>query len=489
MNEGQIEGVNQFLKEGFRLKQEEVPTPLGNTEFVREVLSDPNQCPKCDGPIKIIGRPEDSDGVFVTKCKKRREHIERTPREERIRYELSYETVFSCICELFGWEFLEFESRSTLPRYLIGHTAEDIDICLIHTENRYEKTIKEVFDQAIRREQVTLLLTPRSSVKEIFEITEVFAVGPLVCPVPFENLERPDSIKKSVINAKRSRDLTHQIEQQRGIEADSFLKKGDKNPLYIATELAYMRLLRENGELSVADGSRLEEICSAAFSHIATVLPGVGGEDDSGESLPDNIFRLPENEAKGYDPILALVDTKSGTDANFAKELIERKHRGYIERVQRQPSLRDHTVAHTFVVFDVDGHQEIEFYNAMRQYYDADTVMVVLTSEALAYIVAAYFSAVTANELELAEGEFTDVIRPFFSRDRFYEDLTTDDRRRTRLDVDSDYPDHLRDEYEQKYIEKEQLIVVTGDMVDSHFKNTIDTKGRIEHILEGYLLA
>lgn len=489
MNEEQIEGVNQFLKKGFRLKREDVPDPLGSTEFVTEVVSDPNQCPKCDGPIKIIGRPEDSDGVFVTKCKKRREHIERIPREERIRYELSYETVFSSICGLFGWDFSQVRSRSTLPRFIIGHTAEAIDICLIHTENRYEKTIKEVFDQAIRREQVTLLLTPRSSVKEIFEITEVFAVGPLVCPVPFENLGSPDSIKQSVNNTKRSRDLTHQIEQQRGIEADSFLKKADKNPLYIATELAYMHLLRENGELSVADGSRLEEICSAAFSHIATVLPGVGGEDDSGESLPDNIFRLPEDEAKGYEPVLALVDTKSGTDANFAKELIERKHRGYIERVQRQPSLRDHTVAHTFVVFDVDGHQEIEFYNGMRQYYDADTVMVVLTSEALAYIMAAYFSAITANELELAEGDFTDVIRPFFSRERFYEELTTDDRRRTRLDVDSDYPDHLRDEYEQKYIEREQLIVVTGEMVDAHFKNTIDTKGRIEHILEGYLLA
>lgn len=489
MNDNIIEGLNQFLKSGYRLQEEEVPKPLQDTPYIEQVVTDPSNCPKCGGPIKVIDRPGEDADCFVTKCKKRREHVEEIRREDRIRFEINYDRALTALADQLDWEFSSINSEDTLPRYIVGQTQEGVDICLIHKENRYEETVKEVFDQAIREEQVTLLLTPRDRVKEIFEITEVFAVGPLVCPLPLEQLKDPQSVKQTVNNTKMSRDFTREIEKERGIEKDSFLKRADKNPIYIAGELAYMRHLRENGEISIADGSRLEEICSAAFSHLASVLPGVGGEDDSGSSLPDNLFRIPENEAVGYDPIVCLVDTKSGTDANFSKELIERKHKGYIRRTQQQPSLRDHTVTHIFVVFEVDGHQEIEFYQGMRQYYDDDTVMVVLTTDALAYLMAAYFSAITANELKLAEGNFTDVIRPFFNRERFYDELTVENRQRTRVDLDPDYPDYLREKYKQKYIEREQLIVVTGEMVDAHLRRTVETKERIEHILKGYLMA
>lgn len=263
------------------------------------------------------------------------------------------------------------------------------------------------------------------------------------------------------------------------------------NPLHVAAQLHYLRVLRENGELDNFDGTGLfERVCKAAFAMMFTVYRGEGGQQSLFEDVPDKVYKIDGNEDRGRDPIIGVTDAKSADKAEFSSEGIEDKHSPYLERVYQHADgiYSGFRVAHTFVVFDITGHQEIDFYREMRdKVYEKkslETTMVVWKADALAYAYGLYLMADVANEITLSIKSFTEALWPFFDSPRFKEpdmaDLRKMDRRAWK-----------QEEYDPKYAQCEDLIVVTLDMVQTRFEELIQDEQQVdtEYILKPYFFA
>lgn len=483
MNNSTVSSLHDFLALERPVRQERIPSEI-NSEYCEELLQQPSSClvSGCESDARVL----EKDDRYLVRCYAQSKHVDEVAKEERVRYRPDFEAVLTELADELGFSVSGYTSEE-LPKYALANTEEDIDLALLYAPNDQKETVTDILHRTIEQGRPCLLLTPQENVNPILELQSLYGTGYLAYALPFHKIADINRVRDTLQTIVELHDLNQQVVADRfGEDPNEFTLKADRNPRYILSELSQLKVLRANGEIRKGDGSRLEKISEAAFSHLFSVNPGFGGEDNVGEVEPDNLFYIQEDGSYGttdYQPILGVVDTKSGKSANFAQEKVDGKHEQYVKRA-RKYCFQGAAIAHIFVVLDIQGQQEIGFYDRMEQHYDENMYMLVLTIDAFLAIMAAYLSATVSNELSLDAGSFTRAVYPLFHRETF-NSIEYDHLRRITRDCGRSDEDQL--EYDQAYAERSNLLVITRDVVLTHLREVVDDTGEIETMLNAYL--
>jgi len=477
MNQTLIDPVHSFIEHGKPVPLEEVPESLKDTRYVEDRLIEPSECPTCSDGVIIVDETEDA---YEIRCHSN--HFRTVEKSDRIRYVPSFDRLLRNIATELDIEVTSIDDNH-LPRYVVGETSRDFVLYMVYAPRHYEDTIKDIYEDAIERGQPSILITPRNTISEIVELQFLFSVGHLVQAVPFQKIGESELLADYLDTAEQIEQLDENVMAERfGDDVDELRKRVKANPKYILSILSNIRMLRENGEIGPGSGELLENTAEAVFMHLFPTQPERGGEADSGENLPDNVFYIWEEgsyDLIDFEPILGLVDTKSGKDANFAKEPVSGKHDGYVKSA-RKLSFKHGSVAHIFLVLDIDGQQEIKFNDRMRSDYEENMYMVVLTLDALITVFAAYLSSVVSNELKLNAASFSKAIYPLLHRDTFNSEEFQHLRRIFRE------VGQTPEEYQMKLVERPDLLVINNDVVIEHLSTLIEGSAEVEDILSRY---
>jgi hypothetical protein len=475
MKEETVDALDTVLtleKGSTSFRRDDIPDALIDTEFVAEEFRPPTRCPVrewcdayCDSEIQ-------DDEVFV-QCDDDHEGL--LSIEEHRFYSLQLEKILEVFAESIDRSLASFD-ESHLPRYISGELDDSTNLYLIVSPAEYEATVNKICMETLQEESPALLITPEKSIKDLLEIQALFSSGNLIYSVPLTEVSNSEEIQGSLERMDAIQEMEQQILREQGGE-HSVVYRVNSNPRYILTELNHMRLLRLAKELPQHSGTRLEKVAESAFSHLFVTYPESGGEDDRGSNLPDILFYVSESVLPdGYEPILGVVDAKSGKDAKFGSEPVEGKHTEYLKRARRQ-SVSPDQIAHTFVVLDFDGQQEIDFYDEMSEKYTENEYMIVVTAEALSLIMAAYLSHTVSNELELVKGNFQSMIYPFFHQDSFIEAGLSEITRSVGQNPD---------EYKRRYQERPGLMIITQEVVEERIQEFVESPNDVQRILESY---
>lgn len=477
MNQQLIEPLHSFIEHGKPVQLEAVPDALKSTEYVEERLIEPSECPTCEDGVIIV---DETDEEYEIRCHSN--HFRTIAKSDRVRY---VPTFYRLLREIAAELEIEIKAvdDSNLPRYVVGETSSNLLLYLVYAPRHYEDTVKDIYEDAIERGQPSILITPKNTISDIVDLQFVFSVGHLVQAVPFQKINESELLSEYLDTAEQIEQIDENVMIKRfGDEVGDLRKRVKANPKYILSILSNIRMLRENGEIGPGSGELLENTAEAVFMHLFPTQPERGGEANSGQNLPDNVFYIWEEgsyDNVNYEPILGLVDTKSGKDANFAKETVHGKHDGYVKSA-RKLSFKQGSVAHIFLVLDVDGQQEIKFHDRMKSNYEDNMYMVVLTLDALVTIFAAYLSNVVSNELKLNVTSFSRAIYPLLHRATFNSEQYRHLRRVFRQ------VGQQPEEYQMKLLERPDLMVVNKDVVIEHFSSLIEGPAEVEDILDRY---
>lgn len=475
MKEDEINALDTLLTEedgSTSFSKKEVPSNLIDTEYILEDLRPPKRCPFFDDCRAFCESQRDGSELIV-QCDDG--HDGRVPVENHLYFQLPFEPIIDSIAEIAGRE-LDQSSDSSLPKYFTGTTTDGVNLYLIVSPADYEKAVNEICIETLREDIPALLVTPQKKVKNLLEIKSLFSSSNLIYTIPFTMLTEPELIQNSLSTIEGiqglERSIIEDVEDQHPI-----VDRVNSNPRYILTELNHMRLLRRAKELPQHSGTRLEKVGETAFSHLFVSYPEAGGEDDRGGNVPDNLFYisdtvLPENA----NPVLGIADTKSGDDAGFGTEKVEGKHDEYLKKARRQ-SVGAKNIAHMFLILDFDGQKEIEFYDKMKPIYKDNEFLLIMTAEALALILDAYLSHTVSNDLKLITGNFQEVIYPFFDSQAFQDSGLGGITREVGKN---------QEKYDNDYQQREDLVIVTQEVVKQRLKNCVKSPNDVEGIFEDY---
>lgn len=492
MNSDTIDALAKFLSDGVKASEQSVPRELVGSEFVREEISVPSRCPGdvCDARIYNSFETDDKEEIaYEVVCKNGCTHGV-TP-QESTSYRFRPEPTMAAIASHLDFTPGDGDWVNThLPRYAEATTDEGVELCLIVDPHKYNDTVRDILFDAVEKQRPTILFTPRKNADEIIAIAESYPLGSLVTPLPIELLSERDAMT-DVIKASRSAlKMEEMVFEKRGLPKDELAEKLSRRPRLIEAQLNYIRILREDSTSRYKLGEQMETVCKAAFMALdCRLLPEFGGTESRGTSIPDIVFQLPwrsdEEKERELPRVLAIVDSKSGSDANFEDEDIIDKHRDYIKKAKGQPVYNDHDITHLFVVFDIDDYNEIDWFDGINPVYRKNTGMVVLYADALLLMVRAAQSPVVRNQINLSKGEFEEFIRPFFQKRLFTDDDTYPHvATMTRFDR-IDEPTKRQREYQRDYHRRPGLLVVTREMVRRRFEAIVG-EDEVEPMLSAY---
>jgi hypothetical protein len=205
--------------------------------------------------------------------------------------------------------------------------------------------------------------------------------------------------------------------------------------------------------------------------------PWFGGK--SSENITDIATKLPSAESfSPSSPVLALVDTKSGSAPNLSDEQIVQKHAEYLQQAN-QIAFEGWHIAHMFIVYRMAGKSanELDWYDAIQNamqpshQYSGNTTMVVLFAGALAHLVAAQLSVAQRNQLNLSISNLRDSLHALFNWREFRDRVPERVQDMTRVDTEDESDLSKADrEYAKEYHKREQLLVITPEMVDVYLR-------------------
>lgn len=475
MNEAEIEALDLLLTEengSTSFSKGEISSQLTDTKYIEEDLRPPTRCPFYDECKAFCECKGDSSELFV-ECDEG--HDGKVPFEDHLYFEIAFVPIIRSIAEITGRD-LDHSSDSSLPKYFRGTTTDGINLYLVISPADYEKAVNEICIETLQEDTPALLVTPQEEIKDLLEIKSLFSLGNLIYTVPFTMLNKPELIQKSLSTIEDIQELEQRIIKNLDDE-HPVVDRVNSNPRYILTELNHMRLLRLAKELPQHSGTRLEKVGETAFSHLFVSYPEAGGEDDRGGNVPDNLFYisdavLPEET----DPILGIVDSKSGDEAGFGSEKVEGKHDEYLMKARRE-SVAAEKIAHMFLVLGFDGQKEIEFFDKMDRFYTDNESLVIMTAEALALILSAYLSHTVSNDLKLIKGNFQEVIYPFFESESFRESGLG----RITRNIGGD-----QEKYDNEYKQREKLLIITKEVVEKRIDICFESPKDLETIFDNY---
>ena len=477
MNEEVFESLNMILAtpdSSTSFKQDELPEELLGSDFVIEDFRPPSRCPIDEHCQEFCNTSVEGETVLI-KCDDG--HSKEYPKLNFIYYDISFETIVGSIGDIVERDIADYDG-SMLPRYVKAETDSGLNIYLMVNPSEFGNTINEICVDTLVEETPALLIAPDKNIKEMLEQKALFSSSNLVYSTPFSLLAEAQEIKDSLSAIEDIRDVEQRfldkLEDENGI-----VRRINSNPRYILTELNHMRLLRLAKELPRSSGTRLEKIAESAFGHLFATQIERGGEDDRGDNVPDSVFFISgENLPEDYDSILGVSDAKSGGDAGFGDEPVDGKHDEYVKEGRAQ-SVTGEKIAHTFVVLDFDGHQDLNFYDRMDEVYKENEYLVIFTADALAMVLSAYLSHTVSNELSLVHGSFQSVVYSLFDPNKFNsEELGLGDITR---EVGKDQED-----YDERYKQRPEMMVITSEVVKKLFKQYAESPKEIKNIFDNY---
>ena len=478
INNTEAEALHAFLTEGGPVSRGDLPSNLPD-QFSTERTEHLN-CPVtgCLDDVEVL---EETDETYLIRCHSY--HNSEVPKGD-ILCDPHFEAVLTEVARSVDLSPKHF-TGDRLPQQAKLRTQEGVNIYLVYAPRDDLRVVKRVYEDAIETQSPSLLLLPRNEIMSAVEIQYLFSTRHLVQVVPVKRLSESSLLEETIRTIRAFEDFHQDILTKRfGDDVDKVREQAVRNPSYILSLLSNLRMLRKNKEIKKGDGSLLENVSEATFMHLFPTLPGRGGEDDTSKSLPDNLFYIWEEgsyESVDYEPILGIVDTKSGATANFGSEKVKGKQQDYVEAAKKY-SFKNGSVAHIFLVLDFDGQQELNYYDRMKQEYEENMYMLVLTVDAFLTLFAAYLSAVFSNELRLTSGDFTRAVYPLFHQETLFKD-DYENIRWTYREVGQ-----LEEKYQRKYNERPDLLVITREAVLKHFRNLTSSDSEIEEILERYFL-
>lgn len=492
MNSDTIDALAKFLSDGVKTSGESVPQELVEAEFVRKEISVPSRCPgdDCDARIYDSFEADNKEDIaYEVVCKNGCKN-EVAP-QESTSYRFRPEPTMAAIAAHLDLSPGDDDWVSTnLPRYVNATTADGLELCLIVNPYEYGDTVRDILFDAVEKQLPTILFTPRKNADEIIDIAESYPLGSLVTPLPIELLSERDAMTDVIETSRSALELEEMVFEKRGLSEDELAEKLSQRPRLIEAQLNYIRILREDSTRRYKLGEQMETVCKAAFMALDfRLLPEFGGTESRGTNIPDIVFQLPwrsdeENEEE-LPRVLAIVDAKSGSDADFEDEDIIGKHKDYIKKAKSQPVYNDHDITHLFVVFDIDDYNEIDWFNGIKPVYRKNTGMVVLYADALLLMLRAAQSPMVRNQLNLSKGKFEEFVRPYFQKRLFTdEEAYPNVVRMTRFDG-IDEPTKRQQKYQRDYHRRPGLLVVTREMVRRRFEEVVDEEG-VEFILSAY---
>lgn len=265
--------------------------------------------------------------------------------------------------------------------------------------------------------------------------------------------------------------------------SSKLVRRVDSNPRYILTELNHMLTLRQSGEIESWEGDRLEKVTESAFSHLFDTLQGEGGQDDNFEKVPDTVFYIGElqnnTDPEPTNPVLGIIDTKSGSPAGFSKEKIEGKQIDYVSAARRR-SIPADKVAHIFVTTHISSLNDLDFHDRIQDSYASHEHMVVLTVEGLMFLMAVYLSSTLSDQVKLETNTFARAARSLFDPDEYYEVGNGEFTRETVQSTD-------QKEYDDRYAAKHDLLLITPKVIKNNFMYYMKESPDIEDILDTYI--
>lgn len=482
MDEDLIDALSDFLDNvGIFGSEKDVPEALKDDPRYLEEKSVLRDCSECGAPI-VNRFPKGKQTTVI--CQNGCETIVST--SEVYAYRLQLESVLTDICKSLGYTPRQIE-KDPLPYYGVAKLEDDTQVALICDKDSYESSLDDLFIDALKNHRVNPVITPENLEGRTREIVTKYPVGNLTPVIPMSLLTKSDPVRDMIESAKLSKERSKSMLQASGLDDADLYRDLNQNPRQVIGELDYTRVFRETGYSGLI-GARLEKVCKAGFATMDFALDfKFGGKDQPHKNIGDIAFLIPISEELQHgDRILGIVDTKSGNETNLKTERIKNKHTEYLR--QAREFRNDSHIAHIFVVFSMKGltANEIDWYDAIEKEYrgSVDGTMVVLYADALAQMIDAHLSVVQRNELNLAVGDITDVVRPFFNYRAFRDYL--DDEIRTTTRVDDENPNKEKQRYRDEYLQRERLIVVTRDMVDRRLRNVIENYDEIAHRLDRY---
>lgn len=425
-------------------------------------------CPRCGDGLTH------RDDTYV--CQSQERHIINPQEIEAVTANLDVETVLEDICETAGLSTASPVHTEHLPAAVSVDTTVGARVTLVCDEQYQEETLNRVLGDSVRNQRVNVIFMPSDLKGSVWGQVSKYPVGSLAPPFPLPVLNSPDVVTDIIEQGLKSRNRsTKALDMQ---EMDSGLFESlNQNPRLIEGELSYTRILRENGNGRKV-GDRLEDVSKAAFMTMDMPLqPWFGGT--SSENITDIATKLPSAESfSPSSPVLALVDTKSGSDPNLSDEQIVQKHAEYLQQAN-QIAFEGWHLVHMFVVYRMAGKSanELHWYDAIQDamqpshHYSGDTTMVVLFAGALAHLVDSHLSVAQRNQLNLSISNFRDSLHALFNWREFRDRVPEQVQDMTRVDTEEESDLSKADrEYAKKYYRREQLLVITPEMVDAYLR-------------------
>lgn len=454
---------------------------LGDT-FLNRELREPKRCVAQGCSATCSVRREKDE--FVVCC-----DLEEHPHERRLDvneyeyYSLDFQSILERVAGQLEYDLAKDTYNETeLPRFVSIRTEDGLKIVLLLDLNDPTQTVTSIYTETLREDRPTLLITPDQNIEPLLEVQSLFVVGSLIYTIPLSILsEEAEYVRAPVDTLFDIKQLEREfIENRHGSDPDPVVTRVNSNPRYALSELNHMRLLRKNKELSGNDGTRLEKTAAACLAHLFPTHLGEGGEEQRGSGVPDKLFYIPavndEHEVK-CESILGIVDSKSGDEADFGSEEARGKHDEYLDPASGE-SVSGDRIAHTFVILDFDGHQELEFFDKMRDFYRDQDFMLIITADAFAVLLAGYLAVNVSNELQLIYGSFREAIYPLFHPRLFREQGLKSISRPVGKD-----DDRYRDRYQQR----ESLVILHRGVVKKHLQDCLKSPKEIENVFQQYL--
>lgn len=473
------EDIGEFLKSGVYSKKPTLPS-----EFLIEIDTN-ERCDVCGGPMDVVGT---NDGEVLI-CQKNSQHEK--PRETTTAsYRLDVKYVFEEIANLLNYPANGFND-GRMSDYASLEPKTGLRFVIVSRPERYNQIANQLFSDSVRQQRVNVIFPPKDHEQEIWEQASSYPIGSLTPPIPIEMLSSsPEKAKSIISSAVDSMERSKDALSMQNIDEDPFTLL-NQNPRMIQSELSYTQVQRELGMGSKL-GERLEEITKAAFMAIDyPMIPDFGGK--SGNNEIDIATKIPAPSRYGEKPILGLVDTKSSSEADISREGIVKKHMNYLKQANA-PTFDNHHIAHMFVVFSLKGAtaNEIDWYDAIREAmnsesrYGSNTSMVVLFAEALSQIVDVHLSLAQRNLANLSIADVQDLFYPFFNYKMFESKIPANIQKMTRMDGEN--PNEHESKYAEEYLKREQLLVITPEMVNTYVRHVLEDDGYdfVQHELEAY---
>lgn len=479
MDSNLLTDLSDFLSDGGVF----TTTPALPEDYLTEI----DYTPSCDHCGALMERIETPRGDLMV-CHGQDSHEREITPEDTAQYRLETDYLLQEICDTIGLNSRKL-TDTHLPGYVHADTESGVRVVLVCDPQYYDETLDAVFSDSVKNQRINVVFSPIKLEGETWERAINYPLGSLAPPFTLDMLSEPDVVRELIESAQYTQERSELALSLQGMD-EGLHEILNQNPRLIQSELAYTRIFRETS-FSGRLGDRLETVTKAALMTLdIPLIPTFGGT--SGVNETDIAARVPEASRRSGDPVLALVDSKSNAEADIGREEIVQKHANYL-RQSNAPTFDDYHTAHVFVVPSMKGSvaNEIEWYDAIRdevraEVYDANTTMVVLFTSALAQMVDAHLSVAQRNQLNLSVEDLSDVLYPFFNHRRFKSQIPLEVREMTRKDAAQ--PTENEEEYISEYRQREQLLVVTPEMVDTYLRMVMDDADLdfVEHELRAY---